>query len=70
VLFLAHILPPRASIILLEINRPRPVPPASDFVVNFENSLGNISGSIPTPVSFTEILTTLSNLHGLDGEMN
>ena len=36
---------------------PRPLPPNSDFVVNFENSLGNISGSIPVPLSliFTDI---------------
>jgi len=33
------------------MNNPSPVP-LSDFVANFVNSLGNISGSIPLPVSF------------------
>jgi hypothetical protein len=37
---------------LLDINSPNPVP-LSDFVANFENNLGNISESIPEPVSFT-----------------
>jgi len=45
-LFLAHILPPCASIMLLEINSPNPVP-VSDFAANFENNRGYISGSIP-----------------------
>jgi hypothetical protein len=56
-LFSAHILPPWASTILFEIYNPKPVP-LKDFVANFVNSLGNISGSIPTPVSF--ILTIIS----------
>jgi hypothetical protein len=43
-LFLAHILLPCASIILFEINKPKPVP-EEDFVANFVNSLGSISGS-------------------------
>jgi len=42
-LFSAHIFPPLASIILLYINSPNPVP-LSDFVTNFENNLGKISG--------------------------
>jgi hypothetical protein len=50
-LFSAHILPPCASTILFDMNNPNPVPPVSDFVVNFVNSLGNISRSIPVPVS-------------------
>ena len=37
-------------IILFDINNPNPVP-EFDFVVNFVNSLGNISGSMPVPVS-------------------
>jgi hypothetical protein len=37
---------------LFEINNPNPVP-LSDFVANFVNNLGNISESIPEPVSFT-----------------
>jgi hypothetical protein len=40
-----------------EINKLKPVP-SKDFVANFVNNLGNISGSIPVPVSFT--LTTAS----------
>src|ERR671913_39952 len=47
-LFLAHILPPCASTILLEMNRPKPVP-FSDLVANFVNNLGIIDGSIPGP---------------------
>ena len=50
-LFSAHIFPPCASIILFETNSPRPVP-SNDFVANLVNSLGNISESIPVPVSF------------------
>jgi len=41
------------------MNKPKPVP-LSDLVANFANNLGNISGSIPVPVSF--ILTTASQL--------
>lgn len=55
-LFSAHILPPWASTILLEIYNPSPVP-LSDFLVNFVNNLGNISGSIPVPVSSILIIT-------------
>jgi len=36
---------------LLQINNPNPVP-LKDFDVNFSNNLGNISGSIPVPLSF------------------
>jgi hypothetical protein len=43
-LFSAHILPPRASTILLDIPNSVPV---TDFVANFVNSLGYISASIP-----------------------
>jgi hypothetical protein len=56
-LFSAQMLPPCASMILLEINNPKPVP-VMDFVTNLVNSLGMISGSIPCPVSL--ILTTIS----------
>ena len=37
-LFSAHILPPWASIILFDMNNPKPVPPAYDLVVNFVNT--------------------------------
>ena len=50
-LFSAHILPPCASTIFLEINNPRPVP-WNDFDANFENNLGTIWWCIPWPVSF------------------
>jgi len=43
--------------ILLEIYRPNPVPPISDFEANFVNNLGKISESIPGPASFTETTT-------------
>jgi hypothetical protein len=60
-LLIAHILPPCLSIILLEINNPNPVPPSVvDLVANFVKNFGNISKSIPVPVSF--ILTTISSL--------
>ena len=59
-LFSAHILPPCASMILLDIYRPRPVPPLSDFEANLANSLGNTSESIPIPVSLTDTITTSS----------
>ena len=36
---------------LLQINNPKPVP-LNDFDTNFSNNLGNISGSIPVPLSF------------------
>ena len=42
--------------ILLDIYRPNPVP-TIDFVANFVNSLGIISGSIPWPVSVTLTIT-------------
>ena len=41
-LFSAHILPPCASTMLLQINNPKPVP-VSDAVANFVNNLGTIS---------------------------
>jgi hypothetical protein len=56
VLFSADILPPCASTILLEMYNPNPIP-LSDFVTNLVNNLGNISASIPVPVSSTPILT-------------
>jgi hypothetical protein len=59
-LFSAHILPPCASMMLLDIYKPKPVPPLSEFEANFENSLGNISASIPLTVSFTETITIFS----------
>jgi len=46
---------------LFDIKRPSPVP-AVDFVANFVNSLGNISESIPAPVS--DIFTTISLFFG------
>src|SRR5918912_1271478 len=49
-LFSAHILPPCASIIFLQIYRPRPVP-EKDLEENLVNSLGIISGSTPEPLS-------------------
>jgi hypothetical protein len=55
-LFSAHIFPPCASTILLDMNNPSPVP-ETDLEANFENNLGEISGSIPVPVSF--ILTII-----------
>ena len=59
----AHILPPCISIILLEINNPKPVPPAiEDVVANFVKSFGNISESIPVPVSFMLTITLLHYL--------
>jgi hypothetical protein len=45
----------------LEINNPNPVP-LSDFVANFVNSLGKISGSMPAPLSFTLTITCLELL--------
>jgi hypothetical protein len=33
------------------------VPPLSDFEANLVNSLGNIAGSMPAPVSFIRIST-------------
>jgi hypothetical protein len=44
-LFSAHIFPSSASTILLDINKPRPVP-VIDFVAHFVNNLGYISISI------------------------
>jgi hypothetical protein len=58
-LFTARILPPWASTIFFDMYKPRPIP-ISDFVVNFENNFGNMSGSIPSPLSV--ILTTTSLL--------
>ena len=59
-LLVAQILPPCFSIIFLEINNPKPVPPAIvDLVVNFSKSFGNISEAIPVPVSF--MLTRISS---------
>jgi len=55
-LFSAQILPPCASIMLLEMNSPRPVP-VWDLVVNFVKSLDMISGSIPEPVSLTDTMS-------------
>ena len=46
---------------LFDMKRPSPVP-VVDFVANFVNSLGNISESMPMPVSL--ILTTISVLFG------
>ena len=54
-LFSAHIFPPWASTMLLQIYRPRPVP-WKDFDANFVNSLGKISESIPWPLSLTVII--------------
>ncbi len=38
--------------ILFDINNPNLVPIVSDLVANFVNSFGNISESMPVPVSF------------------
>jgi hypothetical protein len=60
-LLIAHIFPSCISIILLQINNPKPVPPIiEELVANFVKSFGNISGSIPIPVSF--ILIRISSL--------
>jgi hypothetical protein len=40
---------------LLEINKPNPVPDI-EFVANFVNSRGKISGAIPVPVSLIFII--------------
>ena len=58
-LFLAHILPPWASIIFLAMNRPRPVP-WKDFEANFVNNLGKISWFIPSPLSLIWMMTLSS----------
>ena len=42
---------------LFEINKPSPVP-LDDFETNFSNSLGNMSESIPEPVSLMLTITT------------
>ncbi len=60
-LFSPHILPPCASIMLLQIYNPKPVP-FSDPVVNFVNNLGSISATMPEPVSFTETITEPSSI--------
>ncbi len=46
---------------LFDMKRPSPVP-VVDLVANFVNSLGNISESMPGPVSV--IVTTISLLFG------
>jgi len=55
-LFFAHIFPPCASTIPLQMKSPNPVP-ISDFETNFVKSRVSNSSSIPTPSSFT--LTTI-----------
>ena len=57
-LFRVSVLPPWASIMLLDIYKPSPVP-FSDFDANFSNSLGIISRSMPLPVSLTVTATSL-----------
>jgi hypothetical protein len=42
---------------LFDIKRPSPVP-VVDFVANFVNSLGNISESMPVPVSVMLTITS------------
>ena len=44
---------------LFEINKPNPVP-LDNFETNFSNSLGNMSESIPEPVSM--MLTMMTSL--------
>ena len=51
-LLVAHIFPPCISIILLQINNPKPVPAIGDLVTNFVKILGNTAGCIHAPVSF------------------
>ena len=58
-LFSAHILPPCDSITFFDMKRPNPVPPVIDFVANFVNSLDNISGCMPVPVSFIQSMSQL-----------
>jgi hypothetical protein len=60
-LFSAHILPPWASIVPLEIKNPDP-DPVSELVTNFENNLSYSSESIPVPLSFMLIITLASLL--------
>jgi hypothetical protein len=37
--------------VLFDMNDPNSIPPISDVVANFEKILGNISESIPAPLS-------------------
>jgi hypothetical protein len=61
-LFSVPILPPCFSIILLEINRPNPVPPVSDLVANFVKSFGNISGCIPACILYFDNNLVAANI--------
>ena len=48
------ILPQYASIMPLHMKSPNLVPLVCDLVANFVNSIGNIWGSIPVPVSYAD----------------
>ena len=63
-LLLAHIIPPWASIILFDIYNPSPVPEEYFSLANFVNNTGKIAGSIPVPVSFTDMLIH-HNMYGV-----
>ena len=58
-LFSAQIFPSCASMMLLQMYSPNPVP-LSDFVTNLENNIGIIWWSIPGPLSFTLTMTSAS----------
>jgi hypothetical protein len=49
---------------------PKPVPPVSDFVANFENIFGKIFGSMPIPVSLILMRTSLFLLSNLTTMVN
>ena len=57
-LFSAHILPSCASIMFLQIYRPRPVPEV-ESVINLSNNFGSISLLIPCPSSLTPTIISL-----------
>ena len=57
-LFSAHILPSCASIIFLQIYRPKPVPEV-ESVINLSNNFGSISLLIPCPSSLTPTIISL-----------
>jgi hypothetical protein len=63
-LFSPHILPPCASIIVLQIYNPKPVP-LSVPVVNFVNNLGSMWESMPVPVSLIETMAEPSSIFSL-----
>jgi hypothetical protein len=55
----AHILPPWASTMLFEINKPNPIPLLKvEPIANFENKFGKILEGKPMPVSFIFTITS------------